>query len=72
MLAQAVKTLKANPGSRIKVVGNRNSGEEAKLASERADAVAAKLTSEYGIASTSIEKSTGKTGNRTVQIFVLP
>ena len=72
MLAQAVKTLQANPGSRIKVVGNRNASEDAKLATERAEAVAAKLTSDYGIASSSIEVTTGKTGNRTVQIFVLP
>jgi outer membrane protein OmpA-like peptidoglycan-associated protein len=72
MLEQAVKTLQAHPGAHIKVVGNRNASEDKALASERASAVATKLTSEFGIQASQIEKSTGSTGNRTVQIYVLP
>lgn len=70
MLDQAVKTLKANSGTHIRVVGNRSSTEEAGLASERAESVMSKLINEYGVDATQISKEVGTEGNRTVQVFV--
>ena len=72
MLEQAAKTLHSNPGTRVKVVGNRNPSEDPKLASERAAAVADKLVNEYGVNADLITEAAGGTGNRTVQIYVLP
>ena len=72
MLAQAVKTVKAYPGAKIHVVGNRNASEYKSLAAERAKAVKTRLVSEYGIDARQIVEEVGTTGQCTVEVYIVP
>jgi hypothetical protein len=72
MLAQAVKTAKAFPGAKIRVIGNHNPSETKGLAAERMNAVATRLVKEYGIDASSISGDVGTSGKRTVEVYVLP
>lgn len=70
MLAQAVKTAKAYKGAFIRVIGNQNPSEDKGLDLLRAKAVGEKLIKEYGLSKDSVIPELGKSGNRTVEVYV--
>ena len=74
MIAQAIKLVKANPGTVIKLIGNENSRERNATnmyALARAKNVQRKFLA-AGIAESSTVVVTGGSGDRTVEVWVVP
>jgi hypothetical protein len=74
MIAQAIKLVKANPGTVVKLIGNENNRERSATnmyALARAKNVQRKLIA-GGIPESSTVVATGGSGDRTVEVWVVP
>lgn len=71
MLEQAKKSLLANPGSVLLIVGNRNASEDRLTATSRANNVKKQLEA-YGVPSSRLKAEVGTGTSRTVELILQP